>query len=116
MPSNVVYFRFDTVPRAIRNCVNLRSCAWTRFGTLNGAIIKALQSCPITEFEFNADPGRNYVPTQLLVFDKLESLKLVLPGRPMDDILVDWVKVIGNTLRSLSIICGSSVVSFFLRF
>ena len=96
--------------------MNLRSCVWTRYGSLNPPIIRALQTCPIVELEINADPGQNYAPSQLLGFSALESLKLVLPARPVRDILGDWTHATRSTLRSLSIICATRKVSIFRLF
>lgn len=90
----------------LKNCVNLRRCAWTRDGSVNGWILTALQSCPsLRELEINGNHNGHYDAIFLRGFDKLDKISLIMPSGPVVDTLPVWVKVTGLTLRSLTLIC-----------
>ena len=117
-PPNRDTFCTVSVPPAIQNCVNLRSCTWTH-QSFNSRIMLALQSCRLIHLEIipdQGDPGESD-PCQLLAFSNLESLNLLRPSLSMSNLLRPWTYATKNTLRSLSIIYDYYAVScapFFL--
>jgi hypothetical protein len=97
----------NTVIPALRNCVNLTSCRWTRDGTLSNDILEVLQSpdrVPLRVLEINANSRGFYDASKLLEFTDLTKLALILPDEEMIIRLPDWCERIGGTLRELTII------------
>ncbi|OAX42235.1 hypothetical protein K503DRAFT_734074 [Rhizopogon vinicolor AM-OR11-026] len=101
----------DLCIRGIRNCINLRSCAWTRDGSLESAILHALQQCPqLKELEINGHDSGYYNPIILAQFSKLSKISLIMPSAQVIEVLPSWISVVGSTLRSLTIICKASIL------
>ncbi|KAH7910379.1 hypothetical protein BJ138DRAFT_1173181 [Hygrophoropsis aurantiaca] len=99
----------DNCVRGIQNCVNLRSCTWTRDGSFNSAVMSALQGCHnLQEIELNGHDTGAYNPIALVQFQRLSKLTLIMPSAQIIDIMPSWMSVTGATLRHLSIICKSS--------
>ncbi|KAG1719184.1 hypothetical protein EDB19DRAFT_1787029 [Suillus lakei] len=99
----------DLCTRGIRNCVNLRSCAWTRDGSLESAILLALQQCPkLKELEINGKDSGYYDPNILAQFSKLSRISLIMPSAPVIEVLPSWISATGSTLRNLTMICQTS--------
>lgn len=95
--------------RGIRNCVNLRSCAWTRDGSLESTILLALQQCPqLEELEINGKDSGYYDPTILARFSRLSRISLIMPSAQVIDVLPSWISATGPTLRNLTMICQTS--------
>jgi hypothetical protein len=96
-----------TVIPALRNCVNLSSCRWTRDGTLSNDILEILQSpnrVPLRVLAINATSRGFYDASKLLGFTGLTKLILILPDAEMVNQLPAWCERIGGTLKELSII------------
>jgi len=92
--------------RGIQNCVNLRSCAWTRDGSLESPILHALQQCTkLKELEINGHDSGYYNPIILAQFSKLSRVSLIMPSAQVIELLPSWISTTGPTLRSLTIIC-----------
>ncbi|KAG2362343.1 hypothetical protein BDR07DRAFT_1451206 [Suillus spraguei] len=99
----------DLCTRGIRNCVNLRSCAWTRDGSLESAILLALQQCPqLKELEINGKDSGYYDPNILTQFSKLSRISLIMPSAQVIEVLPSWISATGSTLRNLTLICQTS--------
>ncbi|KAG1872973.1 hypothetical protein DFJ58DRAFT_760579 [Suillus subalutaceus] len=99
----------DLCTRGIRNCVNLRSCAWTRDGSLESAILLALQQCPqLKELEINGRDSGYYDPNILTQFSKLSRISLIMPSAQVIEVLPSWISATGPTLRNLTLICQTS--------
>ncbi|KAG2134800.1 hypothetical protein DEU56DRAFT_404161 [Suillus clintonianus] len=95
--------------RGIRNCVNLRSCAWTRDGSLESPILLALQQCSqLTELEINGHDSGYYNPNILAQFSKLSRISLIMPSAQVIEVLPSWISATGPTLRNLTMICQTS--------
>ncbi|KAI0311408.1 hypothetical protein OF83DRAFT_1151190 [Amylostereum chailletii] len=95
--------------RGIANSTNLRSCTWTRDGTLNTDILKALQTCPnLAELELNGNHQGNYDPRTLASFSHLEKITLIMPSSPVLNILPQWIAATGPRLRTLTLICKAT--------
>ncbi|CUA78431.1 hypothetical protein RSOLAG22IIIB_13141 [Rhizoctonia solani] len=97
--------------QAVSNCVNLRSCSWTRDGTLSTRMLQALAGLnSLKELEINAKPGAfgAWVPEDLLAFQGLQRLTLIMPARSVVEILPEWSAKNRDTLESLVIICKST--------
>ncbi|KAF8558683.1 hypothetical protein OG21DRAFT_1493889 [Imleria badia] len=94
----------------VRNCVNLRSCTWTRDGSLHSCVLESLGSCPqLHELEINGNDSE-YNPTLLTQFSRLSKISLIMPSARVLDIFPTWISVTGETLRSLTIICKASTL------
>ncbi|KAF9078782.1 hypothetical protein BDP27DRAFT_1206321 [Rhodocollybia butyracea] len=99
------------VTEGLRNCTNLRSCTWTRDGSLSSEILKALQSSQtLQELEINGHDQGNYDSQLLLQFTRLRKISLVMPSLTVISVLQPWLQITGKTLRSLTIICKSSPI------
>ncbi|OJA15161.1 hypothetical protein AZE42_08925, partial [Rhizopogon vesiculosus] len=91
--------------------INLRSCAWTRDGSLESATLHALQQCPqLKELEINGHDSGYYNPIILAQFSKLSKISLIMPSAQVIEVLPSWISVVGSTLRSLTIICKASIL------
>ncbi|KAF8843440.1 hypothetical protein BDN67DRAFT_964216 [Paxillus ammoniavirescens] len=96
--------------RGIRNCVNLRSCTWTRDGSLHSAVLESLRDCPqLQELEINGNSNQ-YDPILLTQFPNLRKISLIMPSAQVLDIFPSWISITGATLRSLTIICKESTL------
>jgi hypothetical protein len=96
----------DLCIRGIRNCINLRSCAWTRDGSLGSTILQALQQCPqLKELEINGHDSGYFNPIILAQFSKLSRISLIMPSAQVVEVLPSWISTTGPTLRNLTIIC-----------
>ncbi|KAF8958990.1 hypothetical protein BDZ97DRAFT_1923300 [Flammula alnicola] len=101
------------VLRGLRNCTNLKSCTWTRDGSLNSDIFKALQQCPhLRELEFNGHNDGHYDPRLLLGFTNLQRILIIMPSPAVVSQLNPWLTVTGTSLRSFTLICkGSTLIT-----
>jgi hypothetical protein len=90
----------------LKNCTNLRCCTWTRDGSVNCWILKALQECrSLRELELNGNHNGQYDAIILREFDNLEKISLIMPTGPILNVLPLWISATGATLRSLTLIC-----------
>ncbi|KAL4253257.1 hypothetical protein ABKN59_004757 [Abortiporus biennis] len=95
--------------RGIRNCMNLRICTWTRDGSLSEDILEALQQLPLlSELEMNGHNQGQYRAIELIKFNHLQKISLIMPSSPVVTIMPRWMQITGSTLRHLSLICKSS--------
>ena len=96
--------------RGVRNCVNLRSCTWTRDGSLTTDILDSLKACPdLQELEINGHHDGHYDPSVLADFKRLRRISLIMPSSPVIDILPYWTSNCTNSLRHLSLICKVTI-------
>ncbi|EGO01171.1 hypothetical protein SERLA73DRAFT_179271 [Serpula lacrymans var. lacrymans S7.3] len=99
----------DLCPRGLTNCVNLKSCTWTRDGSLNSAILEALLRCSqLEELEINGNDSPSYSTAILPQFSNLRKISLIMPSISVLDILPSWLSVTNETLRNLTLICKAS--------
>ncbi|KIM41347.1 hypothetical protein M413DRAFT_146971 [Hebeloma cylindrosporum] len=99
------------VHRGLKNCTNLRSCAWTRDGSLNSDILEALTHCPnLQELELNGNDQGHYDTRSLLAFTHLRRLSIIMPSTGVMAELNPWLALTGHTLRSLTLICRATPV------
>ncbi|KAK0451597.1 hypothetical protein EV421DRAFT_1702856 [Armillaria borealis] len=95
----------------VTNCTNLRSCTWTRDGSLNSEILEALLcSTELREMEINGHNDGNYDANILRSFSKLGRISLIMPSSSVVDMLPSWMSVTGESLHSLTLICKSSPI------
>lgn len=96
--------------QGIRNCVNLRSCTWTRDGSLSNDIISSLQDAPhLTELEINGHSGRWLFNAALLPgFKHLRKISLIMPDAHVLGVLPHWARETAGTLQHLTLICKSA--------
>ncbi|KAK0205246.1 hypothetical protein DFS33DRAFT_1326848 [Desarmillaria ectypa] len=101
----------EVVISGVRNCINLRSCTWTRDGSLNSEILEAfLCSTELHELEINGHNDGNYDANILRSFNKLGRISLIMPSSSVVAMLPSWMSVTGKSLHSLTFICKSSPV------
>ncbi|KZT64234.1 hypothetical protein DAEQUDRAFT_732903 [Daedalea quercina L-15889] len=90
----------------IKNCANLRSCTWTRDGSLTTEILEALVSVAhLEELEINGNHENHYDPWVLRKFTRLRRISLIMPRHAVIDVLPTWTGATRNTLRHLTILC-----------
>ncbi|KAH9931561.1 uncharacterized protein B0H18DRAFT_989967 [Fomitopsis serialis] len=90
----------------IKNCVNLRSCTWTRDGSLTTEILEALLPCAhLEELEINGNHENYYDPWLLRKFTHLRRISLIMPRHAVTDVLPTWTSATGGVLRHLTILC-----------
>lgn len=95
----------------IKNCVNLRSCTWTRDGSLTTEILEALLPCEhLAELEINGNHENHYDPWLLRRFAHLRRISLIMPRTAVVEVLPAWTLASGATLRHLTILCKVSEV------
>ncbi|KAF8173723.1 hypothetical protein BJ912DRAFT_991755 [Pholiota molesta] len=97
------------VLRGLKNCINLKSCIWTRDGSLNSEFLKALQCCEnLRGLEFNGHNDGHYDARLLLGFTKLERILIIMPSPVVVSQIKPWLSITGPTLRSFTLICKAS--------
>ena len=97
---------FDSCLHGIANTVNLRSCTWTRDGSLGSNILLALlKHRSLHELEINGRHDGNYDHMILPRFTSVRRIKLVMPAPHVVEILPAWLKSLVHPLQNLSIIC-----------
>lgn len=91
--------------RAIRQCTNLRSCTWTKDGSISSELLESLLNCQqLRELEINGNSAE-YDPLILTQFQSLRKISLIMPSVHVLNVLPLWIKASGPTLRNLRIIC-----------
>ena len=91
--------------QGVRNCVNLRSCTWTRDGSLHSAVLESLGGCPqLHELEINGNDSQ-YNPILLTQLSRLSKISLIMPNAHVLDVFPTWISITGETLRSLTLLC-----------
>ncbi|KZT34733.1 hypothetical protein SISSUDRAFT_1072038 [Sistotremastrum suecicum HHB10207 ss-3] len=99
----------DLCITGLENCINLRSCTWTRDGSLTTPLLKALlSSSTLQEFSLNGHYEGHYDPTLLLQFSRLQKLTIIMPSSDIISLLPAWLGACTETLKSLSLICKAS--------
>lgn len=94
--------------RAIRQCTNLRSCTWTKDGSISSELLESLLNCQqLRELEINGNSAE-YDPLILTQFQSLRKISLIMPSVHVLNVLPLWIKASGPTLRNLRIICRAS--------
>ncbi|KJA23909.1 hypothetical protein HYPSUDRAFT_66002 [Hypholoma sublateritium FD-334 SS-4] len=101
------------VLHGLKNCHNLRSCTWTRDGSLNSDVLKTLQSCDnLRDLEFNGHNEGHYDARLLPGFTKLERILIIMPSQAVISQLSPWFTESGSMLRSFTLICkGSNLIT-----
>lgn len=95
-----------TCVQAIRNCVNLHACTWTRDGSLRDDVLEELSRCPRLEvLEINGHDNHNYEPTILTNFKKLSKITVIMPSNKVIQTLSICFRENFKTLCSVSITC-----------
>jgi hypothetical protein len=102
------------VLRGLKNCINLKSCIWTRDGSLNSEFLKALQCCEnLRGLEFNGHNDGHYDARLLLGFTNLERILIIMPSPVVVSQIKPWLSITGPTLRSFTLICKVSSTTCF---
>ncbi|KAJ7737033.1 hypothetical protein B0H14DRAFT_3898458 [Mycena olivaceomarginata] len=99
----------ELVLAGLKNCVNLRTCTWTRDGALNSAVLRVLQaSDTLAEVEINGHSDGHYDASILEGFVHLRRMSLIMPSADVVGRLSTCVARTGPQLRSLTLICKTS--------
>lgn len=100
----------DVCLRGIANATNLRSCKWTRDGSMSSEVLQILlRSKGLEELEING----HHDPSILKRFESLRKISLIMPSPSVIDVLPRWIRGLRNDLRSLNIICKVALLIFF---
>ncbi|KAF7299495.1 F-box domain-containing protein [Mycena indigotica] len=100
----------SVVVHALRNCINLESCTWTRDGSLTSDILQVLsEGGTLRELEINGRSDSRYDPRILTSFTILARISLIMPSRDVVALLPTWIAQTTSTLRSLTLICKMSI-------
>lgn len=106
----------STCLSAISHCINLRSCVWTRDGSLTTPILKTLATCPqLKELTINGHSEGHYHPEVLQGLTRLKSLTIIMPSPAIFSLLPAWSEVLGQTLNHFSLICKVSKANSYKR-
>ncbi|PCH36837.1 hypothetical protein WOLCODRAFT_109224 [Wolfiporia cocos MD-104 SS10] len=109
LPSSDYEEVLDVCLRGLGNCIHLRTCTWTRHGSLTDKVLHALCLCvDLQELEINGSHHGYYNPSMLPRLAKLRRLSLIMPSSEVIETLPRWVKITGGTLRHLTLLCKSS--------
>lgn len=91
--------------RGIANTVNLRSCTWTRDGSLSSGILLAmLKHRSLQELEINGRHDGDYDHMILPQFTQIRRIKLIMPSSAVIEVLPAWLGALVDPLQSLSIV------------
>ena len=95
----------------LSHCGGLRTCVWTRDGTLRDDILDAIREhCVILrELEVNGNAARYYDASGLTGITGLERISLIMPDRAVIALLPGWVAANGERLKTLSFTCQVGV-------
>ncbi|THU86166.1 hypothetical protein K435DRAFT_684186 [Dendrothele bispora CBS 962.96] len=100
------------ITTALSNCPHLRSCTWTRDGSLSTEILLALQThCKeLEELEINGHSGGgNYDARTLVGFKELRKVRLIMPGAGVVMRLREWIGgMTEGRLKHLTLVCKLS--------
>lgn len=96
----------DWCIKGLENCVQLKSCTWTRDGSLTSAILKSLGKCTeLSDIVINGRHSGHYDPRDLIQLLHLRNISLIMPTIPVLEILPCWLQATGQSLTSLTLIC-----------
>jgi hypothetical protein len=91
---------------ALKRCINLRICVWTRDGSLSAPIIDSLASCPrVEDITINGRTEGHYLPQSILKFSNLKRLTIIMPSAAIVSLLPIYFLGLGTTLTHFSLIC-----------
>ena len=96
--------------KGLENCVHLKACTWTRDGALSSEILMCLARCQeLTEITLNGGRSSYYEPMDLVQLFRLRKISLIMPSKFVISILPHWLRAIGQSLTSLSLICKACI-------
>lgn len=88
------------------NCTNLRSCTWTRDGSITDEILNALASLPnLCDLELNGHDSMYYHHKFLRQFTQLQRISVIMPSLDVVLSVRDMVFDSGDKLKSLTMTC-----------
>ncbi|KAI0258580.1 hypothetical protein BC834DRAFT_926482 [Gloeopeniophorella convolvens] len=100
----------DWCTRGLENAVHLRSCTWTRDGSLTSDILRSLSKCPeLTEIAINGGHTGHYGPRDLVQLLRLRKISLIMPSIPVLSIIPYWLECMGKSLTNLTLICKADI-------
>ena len=95
----------NTFTKGLENCVHLKACTWTRDGSLTSEILTCLARCPeLTDITLNGGYSPHYEPMDLVQLLRPRKISLIMPSISVVRILPHWLRAIGQSLTSLSLI------------
>ena len=95
--------------------MHLKACTWTRDGSLTSEIISCLAGCPeLTDITLNGGYSPHYEPIDLVQLLRPRKVSLIMPCVSVVRILPHWLRAIGQSLTSLSLICKACIFSVWM--
>src|SRR6266566_2473016 len=96
----------NTFIKGLENCVHLKACTWTRDGSLTSDILTCLARRPeLTDITLNGGYSPYFEPMDLVQLYRPRKISLIMPSISVVRILPHWLRAIGQSLTSLSLIC-----------
>jgi hypothetical protein len=100
----------DIFIKGLENCVHLKACIWSRDGSLTSHILTSLARCPeLTDITLNGGSSPFYDPMDLVQLLRPRKISLIMPSISVVGILLHWLRAIGQSLTSLSLICKACI-------
>ncbi|KAN0116626.1 hypothetical protein V8E52_005770 [Russula decolorans] len=100
----------NTFIKGLENCVHLKACIWTRDGSLTSEILTCLARCPdLTDITLNGGYSPHYESMDLVQLLHPRKISLIMPSMSVVRILPHWLRAIGQSLTSLSLICKACI-------
>ncbi|EIN14624.1 hypothetical protein PUNSTDRAFT_56361 [Punctularia strigosozonata HHB-11173 SS5] len=99
----------ETCLVGIANCTNLKSCTWTRDGSMTSDVLRVLSGLPALEFlAINGHSNGNYDPSVLRLLKRIKHISIIMPSSDVVNMLQPWVQELRGGLRGLTLICKAS--------
>jgi hypothetical protein len=96
----------DWYAKGLENCVQLKACTWTRYGSLTSTILTSLGKCPeLTDITINGELSWDYEPMDLVQLLRISNISLIMPSVSVLRILPRWLPSTGRSLTSLTLMC-----------
>jgi len=100
----------DWYAKGLENCVQLKACTWTRYGSLTSNILTSLGKCPeLTDITINGELSWDYEPMDLVQLLHISNISLIMPSVSVLRILPRWLPATGRSLTSLMLICKEDI-------
>ncbi|KIY67243.1 hypothetical protein CYLTODRAFT_437122 [Cylindrobasidium torrendii FP15055 ss-10] len=99
----------NIVASAVKNCVNLKVCAWTRDGSLTSDVLRSLGGLHhLRKLEINGHDQGNFQARLLLQLTRLNTITIIMPSAAVIALLPEWFEALAENLTGLTLICKST--------
>ena len=100
------------IAKGLENCVHLKACIWTRDGFLTPEILSSFGKCSeLTDITFSGGGFTRsyYSPVDFVQLLRLRKISLIKPSAFILWMVPSWLRAIGRSLTSLSLVCQASL-------